>query len=185
MALSSKTLIKNFGSRVIVFAPARLWLVLTLAGLLTACSATGPTTVDIIKGPVTKIHDGDSIHITPRGQKRVIIRFSAIDAPELKQAAGLASRDYLRSLLSGQSAQARCHKTDQYQRNVCTVFLGQINIGLKMIESGYAWHYTKYQNEQSARHRRQYQRAEAKAKDSRNGLWAANSPVAPWDFRNR
>lgn len=168
--------------------PVRPWLLLALVALLPACSTTSPTTVataiNTVKGPVTKIHDGDSIHITPRGQKRVVIRFSAIDAPELKQAAGIASRDYLRSLLSGQTAQARCHKTDRYQRNVCTVFLGQMNIGLKMIESGYAWHYTQYQNEQSARHKRQYQRAEAKARKSRSGLWTASSPMAPWDFRH-
>lgn len=165
------------------------WLALALAALLPACSTTSPTTSspgsNTVTGPVTKIHDGDSIHITPPGQKRVIIRFSAIDAPELKQAAGIASRDQLRSLLTGKTAQARCHKKDKYQRNVCSVHLGQMNIGLKMIETGHAWHYTQYQNEQSPRNRKQYQRAEAKARKSRTGLWSANTPIAPWDFRSQ
>lgn len=151
--------------------------------LATACSTSPTDTIVTVKGIVTKVHDGDSIHITPTNRKRVIIRFSALDAPELEQPSGIASRDKLRSLLMGKQATARCHKTDRYQRNVCNVFLEEQDIGLVMLQSGHAWHYKQYQNEQTTRMRKQYHQAEIKARKNRAGLWANPEPIPPWVFR--
>jgi len=91
-------------------------------------------------GLVTKVHDGDSIHITPPGQKRVVIRLAGIDAPELKQAYGIASRDKLRSMILNQTASARCYKKDRYQRNVCVVYFDGDDMNLEMVRAGFAWH---------------------------------------------
>lgn len=151
--------------------------------LTAACSTTPSDPLHSVSGMVSKVHDGDSIHITPPNQKRVVIRFSAIDAPELKQNFGLSSRDYLRSLLMGKQATAKCHKTDRYQRNVCAVYHNENDIGLKMIESGFAWHYKKYQNEQTSKQRAQYRHAEIRAKNLGRGLWQQDMPIAPWEFR--
>lgn len=155
-----------------------------LAALTTACSTTSDTAEFTVEGKVSKVHDGDSIHITPTGSQRVVIRFSAIDAPEITQQSGIAARDYLRARILGEHATAQCHKTDRYQRTVCDVYLGDQNIGLAMINNGHAWHYKQYQHEQNSKQRKQYSRAENNARESRHGLWGKPNPVAPWIFRN-
>lgn len=161
------------------------WLLLSaLAALTASCSTTSTTSGLTVEGKVTKVHDGDSIHITPAGGKRVVIRFSAIDAPEITQSSGIAAKDYLRARLLGRDATAQCHKTDRYQRNVCDVYVRDQDIGLAMINNGHAWHYKQYQHEQDSNQRKKYSRAENKARESRRGLWREDKPVAPWIFRN-
>lgn len=152
-------------------------LFITLAG----CSYN-PTSTITVAGTVTKVYDGDSIHITPPGKNRVVIRLAGIDAPELAQAFGLESRNLLRSLLLRRRAEASCHKRDRYKRQVCVVTSDGVDVNLKMISSGLAWHYKQYENEQSRRQRRTYSRAERVARRSRLGLWSENS-VEPWEFR--
>lgn len=147
----------------------------------TGCSFNQPSTNTVV-GTVTKVHDGDSIHITPSGDKRVIVRLAGIDAPELAQAFGLESRNKLRSLILRRKAEARCHKTDRYKRQVCVVYRGNTDINLQMISSGLAWHYKQYEKEQTTEQRKAYSRAERKARRSKAGLWSADH-IAPWEFR--
>ncbi|MEM7258833.1 MAG: thermonuclease family protein [Pseudomonadota bacterium] len=130
------------------------------------------------------MRDGDSIHITPSHGRRVVIRLAAIDAPELAQRFGVESRDHLRALVLHRLAEARCHKADKYNREVCTVFIGDKDINLLMLQAGLAWYYVAYQQEQSARDRRRYTDTQATARKRRTGLWAG-SAEAPWDFRRR
>ncbi len=152
-----------------------------MAVVTIGCSANPPVT-STITGTVSKVHDGDSIHITPTGEKRVVIRLAGIDAPELAQPFGIASRDTLRSLILKKRAEASCHKTDRYQRKVCVVIYNGVDVNLQMISSGMAWHYKQYEKEQSRQQRREYARAERKARDSKSGLWSGKS-VQPWIFR--
>jgi endonuclease YncB( thermonuclease family) len=156
-------------------------LILVLTTLVTACSESPPIT-DTFAGTVTKVHDGDSIHITPEGEKRVIIRLAGIDAPEIKQPFGIASRDKLRSMILNRPAEARCHKKDKYRRQVCVVYFNGDDVNLQMVRAGMAWHYKEYQNEQSRRQRRQYSKAENKARSGGLGLWGGER-IAPWEFR--
>ena len=111
-----------------------------------------------------------------------MIRLAGIDAPELKQPSGIASRDKLRSMILNQTAKAKCHKTDRYQRHVCVVYFNGDDVNLQMVRAGMAWHYKEYQNEQSRRQRRQYSRAESKAQSGGLGLWGAEN-ISPWVFR--
>lgn len=161
---------------------ARLLLVLFYALLFSCASSTGHFT--IYQGEVTRVHDGDSLHITPENSRRVVVRLAAIDAPELAQAFGIESRQRLRALVMNQVAEARCHKKDRYDRHVCTVYVGDTDINLQMLESGLAWHYVAFQGEQTARDRRLYAGTQASAKQNRTGLWAA-AAVPPWEFRNQ
>ena len=159
----------------------KLLLLLALVIPLTSCTTT-PKITDTFTGTVTKVHDGDSIHITPADEKRVVIRLAGIDAPELKQPHGIASRDTLRSLILNRPAQAKCHKTDRYRRQVCVVYFNGEDINLQMVKAGMAWHYKDYQNEQSRKQQRQYSRAERNARKHQYGLWRGES-IEPWVFR--
>ena len=52
-----------------------------------------------------------------------------------------------------------------------------ININLKMVKDGYAWHFKKYNSE------KRFADAESDARNEKLGIWAAGIPMAPWDFR--
>ena len=160
----------------------KTFLLLTLATLVPVASTASPPITNTFTGTVTKVHDGDSIHITPEGEKRVIIRLAGIDAPEIKQPFGIASRDKLRSMILNRTAEAKCHKTDRYKRQICVVYFNGVDVNLQMVRSGMAWHYKEYQKEQSRWQQWQYSRAESKARGSGHGLWSGEH-IAPWVFR--
>jgi len=63
--------------------------------------------------------------------------------------------------------------------------VGALDICHQQIKSGLAWHYKKYQNEQSIRDREAYSASEISAQNQQLGLWSDPRPVAPWDYRNR
>ena len=46
-----------------------------------------------------------------------------------------------------------------------------------------AWHYKKYQGEQSPSDRMKYSDAELEARRHKIGLWHDPNPVPPWDYR--
>lgn len=150
--------------------------------MLTGCQGGLPVTQEIT-GRITKVHDGDSVHVTPTGKSRVIVRLAAIDAPEIKQSNGIESRDYLRSMIMNRNVNVRCNKTDKYRRQICVVSHDGKDINLEMLKAGHAWYYAKYKNEQARKDQRLYLKAESQAKKSKTGLWATSEPVAPWQFR--
>ena len=138
-----------------------------------------------VEGRVTKVHDSDSIHITPPGRKRVIVRLAAIDAPEINQDHGIASRNYLRGMIMNRQVTARCNKVDKYKRQICVVLKDGQDINLEMLKAGKAWYYEKFKKEQSRRNRRAYQKAAKTAARQRPGLWAEATAIPPWEFRAR
>jgi endonuclease YncB( thermonuclease family) len=54
---------------------------------------------------------------------------------------------------------------------------------LEQIEAGMAWHYKKYQGEQSPSDRIVYSDAEREARMRKIGLWRDTNPISPWDYR--
>ncbi len=132
-------------------------------------------------GKVVKVIDGDTVDIlTPKKQK-VRVRLLDIDAPESRQAYGNAARKYLASLIAGKNVFVKENKKDIYQRTLGTIFLNQININAKMVESGFAWAY-RYKG---VANNKNMVKLESKAKQNKKGLWKDKHPIAPWDFRYR
>jgi endonuclease YncB( thermonuclease family) len=56
---------------------------------------------DILTGKVVKITDGDTLYVLDANYQQHKIRLAGIDAPERKQAYGLASRKHLASIVAG------------------------------------------------------------------------------------
>lgn len=52
-----------------------------------------------------------------------------------------------------------------------------------MVKVGYAWHYKKYQREQTPEDRVLYSKAELQARSDVIGLWSEPSPINPSDWR--
>ncbi len=57
---------------------------------------------DSLTGKVIKITDGDTLYVLDANYQEHKIRLAGIDAPERKQAYGLASRKHLASIVAGQ-----------------------------------------------------------------------------------
>ena len=121
---------------------------------------------------VTGVHDGDTVRVTDAHGAKRRIRLAYIDAPELDQAHGIASRDALRQLVEQQTVRLTIHDTDRYQRQVATITLGGQDRSIAR----------KRQNPPDYA---QYSQAEARAKQERIGLWRDKNPLAPWAYRQQ
>jgi len=113
-----------------------------------------------LTGKVVKITDGDTVYVLDANYKDHKIRLAGIDAPERKQACGLASRKHLASIVAGQPVTIEYQKRDRYGRIVGKVLLDGIDACLEQVKAGFAWHYKKYQHDQSLEDQRRYADAE-------------------------
>lgn len=139
---------------------------------------------DTYFGKVVKIADGDTVTILNDQYQQLKVRLAGIDAPERSQAFGKKSKQHLSRLIGGKRIRVETNKTDHYGRLVGVIFYNHRDINLAMVEAGLAWHYKKYQREQSRADRQRYSAAEKAARLNRIGLFADNRAMAPWDWRN-
>ena len=127
---------------------------------------------------VVGITDGDTFTGLNSDHLRIRFRIYGIDAPEKKQAFGTKSKEYLSSLIFGQDITVDVRSQDAWGRYLVYVYTPEgHDVSLLMIQSGYAWHYKKYDNTPA------YSNAEEAARKAGRGLWHDASPQAPWDFR--
>jgi hypothetical protein len=54
-----------------------------------------------------------------------------------------------------------------------------------MVNTGLAWWYRKYADEQSAADQLIYAAAEQTARAAKRGLWSTPDPMTPWDYRHQ
>lgn len=135
-------------------------------------------------GTVSKVYDGDTLHVIDGDGAKHKIRMAYIDAPEMKQAYGTRSRDNLRAAAEGRKVSVRVFDTDRYQREVAQVFVGKTDLNLMQVQDGAAWHYKSYAKEQQDKADfADYADAQIQAERERKGLWKAKNPQAPWAYR--
>jgi endonuclease YncB( thermonuclease family) len=67
---------------------------------------------DTLSGKVVKITDGDTLYVLDANYQQHKIRLAGIDAPERKQAYGLASRKHLALIVAGKQVTVECQKPD-------------------------------------------------------------------------
>ena len=131
------------------------------------------------------IFDGDTLRVI-RGNEELKIRFCGIDAPEKKQALGIESRDYLRSLIGYSNSQVYITpiENDRYGRTVAELF--DINgnfLNAEMVKAGLAYHYQRYSG--NCPHKQDIVVAEKTARKSKTGVWANSNHQPPWEWRKR
>lgn len=136
-----------------------------------------------LSGRIVGVIDGDTVDLLTESKQLVRVRLAGIDAPERRQPFGSAAKKVLSDLVFSKHAQLEGEKKDRYGRLVAKVLVGGQDANLRLVRLGYAWHYTKYQSEQTAEDRRLYDAAQGAAMSERLGLWKDPQPVAPWDFR--
>ena len=124
------------------------------------------------------VTDGDTIRI---GDER--IRFSGIDAPEIKQTCiyqeiefkcGEFSKNLLIEKISNQQVSCIRESTDQYGRTLAECFLGKESLSSYLVREGYAFAYRRYSDK--------FILDEEYAQSKGNGMWSMDF-MFPWDFR--
>jgi len=151
-----------------------------------------------ITGKVVKVVDGDTVTMVDDKGFKHRIRLAGIDAPEQgDQPYGKESTKGLRWLIHDKGITVEYSKHDRYGRIVGKVLVGPkgntfclpidcvrtLDVGLEQIKAGMAWHYKRYQNEQSKEDRKSYSSAERVAKKKQVGLWGDKNPIQPWKWR--
>ena len=124
------------------------------------------------------VTDGDTIRI---GDER--IRFSGIDAPEIRQTCiyqeiefkcGEFSKNLLIEKISNQEVSCIRENTDQYGRTLAECFVGKESLSSYLVREGYAFAYRKYSDK--------FIPDEEYAQSKGNGMWSMDF-MFPWDFR--
>jgi endonuclease YncB( thermonuclease family) len=122
---------------------------------------------------VVGVHDGDTITGLDGSKTQFKIRLDAIDAPELGQPFGQASKKALSEKVFGKDVAVIAKTTDRYGRTVGHVLIDGRDVNLEMLEEGMAWHYKKYDHNTRL----------GSARAARKGLWQDRAPMPPWDWR--
>ena len=126
------------------------------------------------------VTDGDTIRI---GEER--IRFSGIDAPELKQTClyqeiefncGEFSKNLLIEKISNQEVSCLRESKDQYGRTLAECFVGKDSLSSYLVREGYAFAYRKYSDKFIA--------DEEYAQSKGNGMWSMQF-LFPWEYRRQ
>jgi len=137
-----------------------------------------------IEGQIVGITDGDTVKVLTAEKRLYIIRLAGIDAPEHNQDFGNRSKEYLSSLIYGQTVRIDATKIDKYGRTLGQIYFGAKDINLEIVKAGLAWHYKKYEVEQTEKDRKLYADAEIQARKQKVGIWSMPHPTPPWEFRH-
>lgn len=138
-----------------------------------------------LTGKVINISDGDTLNVLDAQNYQHKVRLAAIDAPEKRQAFGNIAKKHLAGLVKNKTVCVAWEKRGRYGRIIGTVYVEQIEVNLDLDENGLAWHYKKYQNQQSPAGRERYAQAENNARSNNLGLWQDGNAIAPWQWRRQ
>jgi endonuclease YncB( thermonuclease family) len=105
---------------------------------------------ETLTGRVARVTDGDTIVVLDAQKVQHKIRLQGIDAPERHQAYGTKSKEHLSDLVAGKTVDVDYSKYNRYERLLGKVLVNGEYVNLEQVEAGIAWHYKKYQGEQSA-----------------------------------
>ena len=125
-----------------------------------------------------RVIDGDTVKGKVEG-KQITIRLVEIDAPEMDQPFGLASKNFLIKLTSNEKITYTSEGEDRYGRTLGKLFNNKENLNALMVKSGLAWVYERYAKNQNL-----YVYQEV-AKSKNLGLWQSKKPIAPWVWRRK
>ncbi len=106
------------------------------------------------------------------------MRLGGIDAPEKSQAFGTRAKQR-------QAVGVEWEKRDRNGRVVGKLLRDDRDLGMQMVQEGFAWWYRAFADEQSGVDRVLYAAAEQSARSARRGLWADAQPLAPWEYRHQ
>lgn len=163
---------------------------LVLAGLATCAPATARDSNVSFSGFVVGISDGDTITVLSEetcegekgcrsGKRQHRVRLADVDAPEIGQPYGAASRSMLSAMVYYKQVSVRSVGHDKYGRVVGQVFVDSLWVNGEMVDQGGAWVYRQYTRSPKLLE------MEAQARNRKLGLWRlqADQIMPPWQWR--
>jgi micrococcal nuclease len=161
--------------------------ILAIALLIASCqNLPGQTVANARTCTLVKssVYDGYTLRVDCDGQQQRI-RFACVDAPELKQENGIASRDHLRSLLNRANNQVsiKAVDTDRFGRTVAAVYANGQLIQLQQVQARMVWAYDRYKA--NCPQWKEIEKAFKGTRSNRKGIFRAGNPIPPWEWRRR
>jgi micrococcal nuclease len=157
-----------------------LRLALLWAAAMGLASPTGATTAREYQARVTRVHDGDTVWVKPRdGGRYRKLRLDGLDAPEICQDGGVASRDALAALVLEKTVTVNERTYDDYGRALAHISIAGDDVGSWLVSQGQAWSY-RWRNSLGP-----YEAEESRARTQRKGLFANAQAEIPRSFRKR
>ncbi len=139
---------------------------------------------DELRGKVVGIADGDTLTVLDASNAQHKIRLNGIDAPEIGQDFGQASKQNLSMLAFSKDVAVVWSKRDRYGRIVGTVIYGALDLSLIQLRDGFAWYFRQYEQDVPPVERLLYAAAEEAARTQRRGLWQQPGARPPWEVRH-
>lgn len=148
-----------------------LWVTFLLASL-------GAHSEVVFTARVTRVSDGDTVWVQPdSGGARLKLRLEGIDAPEICQTGGEASRDALHALTLHRALDVKIRAQDDYGRGLARLTFHGQDIGAEMVRAGQAWSY-RWRNSKGP-----YIQEEKLARGERLGIFSQEGAQLPREFR--
>lgn len=125
---------------------------------------------------IVGVHDGDTATCL-QNKTQIKIRLNQIDAPEIGQDFGNASKKVLSDMIFGKYVELKTNGTDKYGRTIAEIFHENQNINKQMVAQGMAWAYREYMTDN------EYVELETIARRNSLGLWSQPNAIYPSDWR--
>lgn len=157
------------------------WIGACFAGAALGAGAQDTSGTDeVYSARVSRVFDGDTVWVKPlAGGTYRKLRLDGIDAPEICQSGGEASRDVLARRLLNQVVEVRVRAQDDYGRGVARLNHQGDDVGAWLVANGQAWSY-RWRRSQGP-----FAAEESRARASKLGLFKEAAAELPRDFRKR
>ena len=127
---------------------------------------------------VVRVIDGDTYDVLINNSI-VRVRMYGVDCPEKKQEYGLNAKAFSEKYLLNRDVKIIIISKDLYSRSISKIYLGDTYFNKLLIDSGYAWHYSKYSKDKDLA------LSMSIAKSNKIGLWYNVGCVEPEIFRKK
>lgn len=145
-------------------------------------AVAGPAGAATLRGTVIVVIDGDTVlfkpdNYYPAGRAFLKIRLADIDAPEHDQPYGDTATRALAAQVLNQRVEVDTVATDVYGRTIAHIHVAGHEVGMELVQSGFAWAATR------SRRAAELAKAQHQARLDQRGLWQGAAPVPPWEWR--
>lgn len=154
------------------------WII-TLFWSVTTCWANSDSFY--LHGIVRSVTDGDTLKVAVDHQI-IKVRLYGIDAPEKNQNYGRQATHFASVTALGQRATVQVLNIDKYGRMVGIVTIDGTSLNESLLKAGCAWIYPRYCKEDFCETWKEY---ESQAQANKNGLWADDDVMPPWEYRRK
>lgn len=134
----------------------------------------------VYEARVTRVFDGDTLWVKPlSGGTYRKLRLDGLDAPEICQPGGAASRDALAAHVLRQVVTVHERQRDGYGRALVRLSFADHDVGGRLVREGHAWSYGWRYSEGP------YAEEEQQARSARRGVFGDRNAELPREFRRR